>query len=37
MKLALIGATGYVGAVLSAFGLVIFLISVALEKKPSRG
>ncbi len=31
------GATGYVGSVLSALGLVIFLISIALEKKPSRG
>ncbi len=31
------GATGYVGSVLSAFGLVIFLISVAIEKKTSRG
>ncbi len=30
-------ATGYVGAVLSAFGLIIFLISIALEKRPSRG
>lgn len=31
------GATGYVGSVLSALGLVIFLISITLEKKPSRG
>ncbi|MGL3606522.1 MFS transporter [Rhizobium sp. G187] len=31
------GATGYVGSVLSALGLVIFLISVALDRKPSRG
>jgi DHA1 family inner membrane transport protein len=31
------GATGFVGAVLSALGLIIFLISVALEKRTSRG
>ena len=31
------GATGYVGSALSLAGLIIFLISVALEKKPSRG
>ncbi len=30
------GATGYVGAVLSALGLVIFLISIGLEQKTSR-
>ncbi|WP_230171053.1 MFS transporter [Rhizobium sp. CECT 9324] len=31
------GATGFVGAVLSALGLMIFLVSVALEKRTSRG
>lgn len=30
------GATGYVGAVLSALGLGVFLVSVALEKPPKR-
>nr|WP_299505930.1 MFS transporter [uncultured Rhizobium sp.] len=30
------GATGFVGSVLSALGLVVFLISVALEKRTSR-
>ncbi|WP_137132786.1 MFS transporter [Rhizobium sp. FY34] len=30
------GATGYVGAVLSALGLVVFLISIAVEKRERR-
>ncbi|WP_159952912.1 MFS transporter [Rhizobium sp. 18065] len=30
------GATGFVGSVLSAFGLVVFLISITLEKRASR-